>query len=411
MSNTGNGGAVTTSFIVVTEDGQGAVVLQVSLALSDVSPQALSDLMLEVAGVDAVLLHDGGLVLGEPVAPILMEALSDLPSKLEVAHVWHWPPNARPWQRPGWFKQATAWLTDALDSRGEALTGEVRQISSYDLASVLHAKTSGGGVYFKAGSETREATITAHLAKRHLDLTPEVIAWDGKRDWLATRDGGRRLSESADFTLWEDAFAKLAHFQRTADANALTALGCPTHPFSDLADRAEVFLRDATTLHNWGLHEKQITSLADLVPFVQRAHTRVKRLDLGELPAHGDAQPMNALTGPTGCVWFDWSEASISHPFMDVGWCLTWLSHPSRAELAIRRAYPDAVSRLWSAYLGALGVKHAEPLLSEAMILAMTQRTLVYHGRFHVWQGTVPGWRPHYVPYYLRLLLKMPLAG
>jgi len=116
---------------------------------------------------------------------------------------------------------------------------------------------------------------------------------------------------------------------------------------------------------------------------------------------------MNALHGPEGCRWFDWSEASVAHPFMDVGWCLAWLMHPSRAALGVRRDHPEAASWLWRGYLQALEVPGAEPLIPEAVTLAMTHHALVYHDQYASWQGTVPGRRPQYVPYYLRLLLKV----
>jgi len=134
----------------------------------------------------------------------------------------------------------------------------------------------------------------------------------------------------------------------------------------------------------------------------------VLALGLPPLPAHGDAHPMNALTG-CGGVWFDWSEGGVAHPLLDIGWFLAWLSHPARKALPLRRAHPDAALALWHSYLRALNVTEADNLLADVMGLALMHRVLVYHERFHRWQGTVQGWRPEYVPYYLRCLLKLPL--
>lgn len=133
----------------------------------------------------------------------------------------------------------------------------------------------------------------------------------------------------------------------------------------------------------------------------------VRALGLPPSPAHGDAHPMNAITG-CGGVWFDWSEACVAHPLLDSGWFLAWLTHPGRGTLPLRQTHPDAATELWQTYLQASTLpKSTDP--KGAMTLSLVHRALAYHKRFRTWQGTVPGWRPEYVPYYLRCLLKLPL--
>jgi aminoglycoside phosphotransferase (APT) family kinase protein len=116
---------------------------------------------------------------------------------------------------------------------------------------------------------------------------------------------------------------------------------------------------------------------------------------------------MNALTG-CGTVWFDWSEGAVAHPLFDIGWFLAWLSHPGRASLPLLQRHPDAVALLWQTYRETANFSQTLQL-SDAMLLALTQRALVYQGRYVHWQGTVPGWRPQFVPFLLRSLLKLPL--
>lgn len=94
---------------------------------------------------------------------------------------------------------------------------------------------------------------------------------------------------------------------------------------------------------------------------------------------------------------------------MDIGWFLAWLSHPARDTLPLRQTHPDAATELWHSYLQTSDIPDATDLLSDVTRLALMHRVLVYHERFHRWQGTVPGWRPEYVPYYLCSLLKLPL--
>ena len=373
----------------------------------DATPAALRALVRDRFNVDAVLLHDGGLSLGfeggVEGAPVLMEALGPLPAGL-TRTAWRLPPNVGPWGRPGWFAEVGGWLEGVLEPRGERVVS-VAQVSTYDLACVLRARTTNGSVYLKASVDGLESVVTPHLAHTFPNLVPETLAVHKTRGWLLTRGGGERLSGAADIAVWSDALGKLARFQNSG-VN-LQALGGAVHSFDALAERAEVFLRDKATLSGW-VRKDQVDTLADLPSQIRRAHERVSALGLPKGPAHGDAGPMNALVDETGNVkWFDWSEAGVAHPFMDVGWCLAWMTNPAREPLPVYREFEDAPARLWRGYLHALGVPDAEAFMGDAVVLAMTHRALVYHAKYATFEGTVPDWRPQYAPYYLRLLLKM----
>ncbi len=207
-----------------------------------------------------------------------------------------------------------------------------------------------------------------------------------------------------DLHAWTGALQRLAQFQHQADADALAALGCLRFPLLEMAERVDSLLAEADTLRAWGLEEDHWTILTEARPIIRAAFRELATLNLPDLPAHGDAHPRNALNGERGPVWFDWAEtASAAHPFMDAGWFLAFTFHPARAELPIRTANPDLENQLTAAYLSALGCTDAAPLLSRVVPLALLHRAVVYDARFHSWEGTIPGWRPNFVPYYLRL--------
>lgn len=386
------------TLFVIRPEGD-AVRLEVTLDAAT-TPDVLRALVREHLGVDAVLLHDGGLSLGVSSTSVLMEALERVAGRGEA---WHLPPNVRPWHRPGWFAEVVGWLEQKLTERGERLTGEVEQVHLNDLVCVLRADTDKGGVYFKASETPFEAAVTAYLAGAHPALTPEILA-QSPVGWLVTRDGGARLSTSAGLRAWSDALTKLARFHYSGNAAALETLGCPVHPFDDLMERFNEFLRDRDALAAWGLTELQVAGLEHLLPTLQQTHNRVRALDLRETPIHGDAQPMNALS--RGARWFDWSETGVAHPFMDIGWCLAWVLNPARNALPVQQ-HEGAFTQLWRNYLEALGVSGADILMEDSMRLALAHRALIYHQKYVAFRGTVPGWRPQYVPYYLRLLLKL----
>lgn len=392
---------MSTLHYVITRDGRHALALPGrSLEPGRTQPRHLREQLLASTGIDAWLLHDDGLQLGLERSHyrVQMETRDELPdATLRFRAV----PQARAWQRPGWFEETRTWLERTLTER----LVRAEQHSSYDLASVLRMTTATRTFYLKVSETNLEARVSAHLARAHPRLVPEVVGIDARRNLLVTQDGGARLSESDDLELWTEALRKLAHFHQSESAS-LRALGCPSHDFTLLAARAESFLRDAESLRGWALSDSHIEALHRLAPEVRAAHGRVSTLGLPLCPNHGDAHPMNALVD-RGAVWFDWREAGLAHPFLDVGWCLAWLSHPARADLPVRRAHPDAASHLWRSYLEEFGALSALPLLSDTLRLALMHRALLYHARFYSWRGTVSGWRPEYVPYHLRTLLKL----
>lgn len=358
-------------------------------------------------GADAFLLHDGGLHLGESDVTILLEATTDA-SRNAQTHLPEAPSpsNARAWQQAGWYARTLRWLSERLALLGETCTSTVTQVSTYDLGCVLHASTSGGGVYLKASETPHEARVTRRLAVSRPDLLPEVLAIDEGRNLLLTRDAGARLNEVDDIDAWGEAVTKLALLHREVAPEALDSLEAPEYEFMRLPALASRLLLDGAALRGWGLGDEVIASLAETVPKVEAAHRRVSALQLPLALTHGDAHPMNALVGSQRVVWFDWPEAGIAHPFVDAGWFFAWLSHPTRAGMPMRTRHPDAVERLWNLYLEALGEQEAADLLGDAITLALAHRAVMLHHRYWSWEGTVPGWRPQYAPYFLRWLQK-----
>ncbi len=374
---------VRTDILVVHAEAEAAVRLEEVEVTRSATPTVLRALVRERLSVDAVLLHDGGLFLGEGHAPILMEALDSLP-KRSPSTSWQLPPNARPWQQLGWFEEVNAWLETELEAQDEHLTGTVQQVNLNDLVCVLHAPTDKGGVYLKASETPTEADVTSYLSYAHPDLTPDVLAYatSNAHGWLVTRDGGARLSDSGVLETWSDAFTKLARFQGSDHTDTLKKLGCPVHTFADLSERTDLFFRDAQTLSAWGLSREQIKGLEALLPTLQQAHERVRSLGLPDTPVHGDAQPMNALSDASGeALWFDWSEAGVAHPFTDISWCSAWALHPAR-NLPLRRTHPNAPTHLWRGYLEALDLQGADDLMQSAIRVTLAHRALVYHEKY-----------------------------
>ncbi len=346
----------------------------------------------------AWLLHDGGLLLLGQTGILRFQVLGEvLPAALSWGHA-DIPSleGARRWQLPGWPAEAGGLLT------GLGYSGRIKQISLHDLNTVLSVKTPDSTAYFKLGDSPAEARVTAHLAREMPRLLPPLLAANEAQHWQLLASGGVLLEEVGNLHPWTQALERLAHFQLTADAPALAGLGCPAYPLAEMSERILAFVSDTPTLQDWGLSPEKVAALQDALPKLRQVLTELQALELPDLPAHGDAHPRNALYGERGSVWFDWSECAAQvHPFMDAGWFLSFALHPAREKWAIRR-HSNLQEELTKAYLSALGCPDAANILTRVLPLSLLHRATVYDGHFRHWQGTLPGWRPNYVPFYLR---------
>ncbi|MBB5235304.1 hypothetical protein [Deinococcus budaensis] len=355
-------------------------------------------------GLESWLLHDGGRAMGREGAAQLQALGDQAPGGFGWGQADLSPlAGARAWQRPGWPQRAASVLETALEQVGLRRTGRLDPVHHHDLVAVVRAQTERGAVYLKASETGREAAVTARLAQTLPDLLPPLLWADPGAGLLVSASGGKLLDGVAELTAWEQALERLARLQTGADATALARLGCPAWPLDEVTGRVDTLLGDRAALETWGLGPEHIGTLEEARPAVRSAFRDLGALGLPDLPAHGDAHPRNALHGPRGSVWFDLSEAaSAAHPFMDAGWFLAFTLHPARAKLPVRLAQADLEARLAAAYVNALGCPGADRLLLKTLPLALLHRAAVYDAQFRGWEGTVPGWRPEYTPFYLK---------
>lgn len=350
-------------------------------------------------GLEVWPLHDGGLGVGHSGTPHFEVLDGDgLRGQLPAGMTWaeaNVPPldRARRWQLPGWPAQASA------------LAGgrPVAPVFSHDLNAMVQVGTPPQQTYLKVSDTGKEMRVTAYLARTLPEVLPPVLEVNEAEHWQLVVSGGALLDSVDDLDAWAEALERLAGFQTGADAGALAALGCPVYPLTEMQERVLDLLSNTAVLRAWGVAPDKIEGLQAACPSIRRGFVTLAALNLPELPAHGDAHPRNALYGERGAVWFDWAEAATAHPFMDVGWFLAFTLLPARAQLPIRQRCSDLETRLAGTYTSALGCPEAAPLLRQAIPLALLHRAAVYDLHFRHWEGTVPGWRPQYVPYYLRL--------
>jgi hypothetical protein len=169
------------------------------------------------------------------------------------------------WARPGWRAQAEAWAGCMLEP--------VRQ---WPLSAVLRGEAG----YLKAVFPLFhcEPAVTAALAQHHPGSLPELIRVDHERGWMLMRElPGTVVGDSGSADGAAEALRTLAELQRfwSGRTDELFALGAQDR-------RVDV------------------------------------KLPLPDTICHGDFHPHNAAFDGERAVIFDWSDACVAQPLLDL---------------------------------------------------------------------------------------------
>jgi hypothetical protein len=248
------------------------------------------------------------------------------------------PPQRPPWSRPGWRGELTRWLETQLG------TVTLEQAKVWGISTVVRVESARGEHWFKASASlplfVNEAVVTEWLARRFPGYVPTPVALDRERGWLLFEPFdvlGRRVPLDERCEL----FRRFAGLQlRTAGlADEVLAAGCLDRRLPVLGRQLDDLLSDRRALHR--LDAKEVRALRGLAP---RFHELLGRLDeLGPAPTlvHGDLHPGNAARLDGRLAYFDWTDACVAHPFVDLH-SLQW-----ERDEAAREALLDAYLESW----------------------------------------------------------------
>jgi hypothetical protein len=230
-----------------------------------------------------------------------------------------------PFARLGWFEELEQWVRKEIATEGLRLNGRFRQLNAYPNFSLIRFETDGPAVWFKAVGwpNQQEYPLTLALARLFPRFLPTVIStrpdWNG---WLAFESEGPLLCESSMVSSRQTAAEDLAKIQ-TQSIGAI----------SDLLNAGAHDLRATALL---GLVEPFFTGMAELMELqtkappqplsreeLRRLSDRVREaliiLEESPLPmtlGHLDINPGNIVCRISGCVFLDWAETFVGHPFL-----------------------------------------------------------------------------------------------
>ena len=170
------------------------------------------------------------------------------------------------WARPGWRAQAEAWAGCSLEP-----------IRQWPLSAVLHGEAG----FLKAVFPLFhcEPAVTEALAREHPRSVPELIRVDHERGWMLMRKlPGTVVGDSGSTAGAAEALRTLAELQRfwSTRTDELFALGA---------------------------QDRRVEGIT---------------LPLPETIGHGDFHPYNVTFDGERAVIFDWSDACVAQPLLDL---------------------------------------------------------------------------------------------
>jgi aminoglycoside/choline kinase family phosphotransferase len=246
-------------------------------------------------------------------------------------------PSRPAWDKKGWLQDVQLWLTEQL---GHV---EIEFHRTWSISSVARVRTEEELYYFKAVAPHfhAEPRLTAYLAQRFAEQVPNIVALDEKRGWLLLRDFGDQALSGGEMSLLSRAIQEFAamQIQCLPHAREMMSFGFADRRLDSLArDLPRMLAGDEMRLE---LEDVEIEELRRLEP--KLAAWCVELDELGPTPTlvHGDLHPNNINVRDGRFIYFDWTDAAIAHPFVDLVPFHLWDPDGS----------PDRVEALNAAYL------------------------------------------------------------
>ncbi|RJP54853.1 MAG: hypothetical protein C4583_01675 [Anaerolineaceae bacterium] len=263
------------------------------------------------------------------------------------------------WHDPEWQKHAHEWIRAQAKRNSIQLTGEIEQLHAYAWSTVMRVSSSEGTLFFKATADEtiHEIALTEKLAAWFPDCMPDLVASDSARGWMLMRDGGEQLRASIrptkDVRPWEPVITKYAEVQigLAEHVDEILTLGIPDHRLAALPALYKQLLADEESLmidKEKGLTSADFQQLQSLKPRFEQICADLAAFGIPESVNHGDFHDGNVLVKDGRITFFDWGDASVTHPFvslrtffvsMEIALDLDDWAPPTSEMLALRDCY------------------------------------------------------------------------
>jgi hypothetical protein len=230
-----------------------------------------------------------------------------------------------PFGKPNWLRSVTEWVEGEAKHVGLRVTGKFRQLNASSSFSLIRFETDGSALWFKAVGEPNlhEFAITRILADLLPGHLPAILATHAEwKAWLTTEFAGIHPHANSGIDTWIAVTKRLAEIQIASSEKTLHLLdaGCHDTRVSRLAEKIDPFLEAMA-----GLMAQQTKAspsplspgeLSALGKQLHRIFSDLRQSGIPNTLSHLDLNPGNILVSDSQCVFLDWAEACVGHPFV-----------------------------------------------------------------------------------------------
>ena len=262
--------------------------------------------------------------------------------------------------KPGWLTVVTDWVRAAATVVGLSLTGKFRQFNASPTFSLIRFETNGPALWFKATGEPNlhELPITVSLTRLFPGYLPPILGvhplWNA---WLSEEISSATLEQFTELSAWERVTKTLAELQIASIGKCCGLLDnqCRDLRLSKLLDLIPPFLNRMAEF--MAAQQKRpplpltIRELDFLGERLQESISALQDFGFPETLGHMDCNPRNILISPARCVFLDWAEACVTHPFTTFQYLAEHLRRSGIADAGGSNRVAAAYLRPWHSFL------------------------------------------------------------
>jgi aminoglycoside phosphotransferase (APT) family kinase protein len=255
------------------------------------------------------------------------------------------PPPQRPaWFRLAWYDEVEAWVDARLDGQGRRRTGPVEPTKVWSLSAVVRVPCEPGpALWLKAACPYfhAEPALTGLVAQMVPQHAPRLVAVDEGRAWLLAEEiaGADEDDEEVPPGLGRAAarIAATVHVRSLDHLAEIEAAGVPVRDLPTTLREFDEVLRGSVELER--LTAAEVSAARATRDHVRGVLEELAGLGIPDTLVHGDLHIGNVAHDGDSVVLYDWSDAAVSHPFLDLILMAERLPEDQQAEA--RTAYAE----------------------------------------------------------------------
>jgi aminoglycoside phosphotransferase (APT) family kinase protein len=251
------------------------------------------------------------------------ETVAALRSVTAVADGSTAPPPRRPdWYRLTWYDEVESWVDARLAEQGRRRTGPVEPTNVWMVSAVMRVPCAPGPpVWLKAACPHfhAEPALTRVVSQMDDEHAPTIVAVDEARAWLLVEEiAGAEEDDEPTPPGMGTAAARLAatlHLRSLDHLAEIEAAGVPVRDLSTTLRQFDEILLTGVELDQ--LTPDELAAARATRSDVHAALEELAGLGIPDTLVHGDLHIGNVAQDGDSLVIFDWSDAAVSHPFLD----------------------------------------------------------------------------------------------